>query len=205
MKTGKPGVTILLGMAVLIPATAANIVTNGSFETGSFSGWTIAAASCGSDFGITTNPEDAESGIYAAFFNGSCTGSYDSFEQALPTVAGQNYAVSFWIETQGSGARDLLVDWNGTQILNLSGSGTGSYTLYNFIEPSTTSSTMLEFQGYNTSSNPDFVDNVSASELDEPNTSLLLSLGLGLLCVSGSFGASRIGNGTATVRERMPG
>lgn len=99
MKVGRLGVTILFGVAVPIPATAANIVTNGSFETGSFSGWTIAAAPCGSDFGITTNPADAESGIYAAFFNGGCPGSYDSFEQALPTVAGQNYAVSFWIKT----------------------------------------------------------------------------------------------------------
>jgi hypothetical protein len=183
MKTGRLGVATLFGMAVLVPATAANLVTNGGFETGDFTGWTITVASCGSDFGITTNPDDAESGIYAAFFNGSCPGSYDSFQQALPTVAGQNYAVSFWIDTQGSGARDLLVDWNGTQILNLSGSGTGAYTLYTFIEPATTSSTTLEFQGYNTNSNPDFVDNVSASEVDEPSASLLLSIGLGLLCV----------------------
>jgi len=73
--------------------------------------------------------------------------------------------------------------WNGTQILNLSGSGPGVYTLYNFIEPATTSSTTLEFQGYNTNSTPDFVDNVSASEVDEPSASLLLSIGLGLLCV----------------------
>ena len=182
MKTGRLGVTILFGMAVLVPATAANIVTNGSFETGSFSGWSIAATSCGSDFGITTNPDDAESGIYAAFFNGSCPGSYDSFEQVLPTVAGLNYAVSFWIETQGSAARDLIVDWNGSPILNLSGAGTGAYALYNFIEPATSSGTTLEFLGYNTNSNPDFVDNVSVSVIDEPSTSLLLWIGLGLLC-----------------------
>jgi hypothetical protein len=183
MKTGILGVAILFGTAVSVPAMAANIVTNGSFETGDFTGWTIAAAACGSDFGITTNPVDAESGIYAAFFNGSCTGSYDSFEQALPTIAGLNYAVSFWIETQGSAARDLIVDWNGSPILNLSGAGTGAYAQYNFIEPATSSSTTLEFLGYNTNSNPDFVDNISVSAIDEPSTTLLLSIGLGLLCV----------------------
>ena len=133
MRIASFGVFILFAMAASIPATAASLVTNGGFETGDFTGWTIAAASCGSDFGITTNPVDAESGIYAAFFNGSCPGSYDSFEQSVPTIAGQNYAVSFYIETQGSAARDLIVDWNGNPILNLSGAGTGAYVRYNFI------------------------------------------------------------------------
>ena len=183
MKIGRLGVGVLCGMAVLMPATAANIVTNGSFETGDFTGWNIAATSCGSDFGITTNPADAESGTYAAFFNGSCPGSYDSFQQAEPTVAGQNYAVMFWIETQGSGPRDLIVDWNGAPILNLSGAGTGAYTLYKFTEPTTSSSTVLEFQGYNTNAIADFVDNVSVSEVDEPSATFLLSMGLGLLCI----------------------
>jgi hypothetical protein len=182
MRIGRLGTGILFGIAVLVPAAAANIVTNGGFESGDFTGWTIAATSCGSDFGITTNPVDAESGNYAAFFNGSCPGSYDSFQQALPTIAGQNYAVSFYIETQGSAARDLIVNWNGAPILNLSGAGTGVYALYNLIEPATTSSTTLEFQGYNTSSTPDFVDNVAVSEVDEPGPPSLLAVGLGMLC-----------------------
>jgi hypothetical protein len=183
MRIASFGVFILFAMAASIPATAASLVTNGGFETGDFTGWTIAAASCGSDFGITTNPVDAESGIYAAFFNGSCPGSYDSFEQSVPTIAGQNYAVSFYIETQGSAARDLIVDWNGNPILNLSGAGTGAYVRYNFIEPATSSSATLEFQGYNTSATPDFVDTVAVSEIDEPGAPSMLALGLGMLCI----------------------
>jgi hypothetical protein len=103
----------------------------------------------------------------------------------VPTIAGQNYAVSFYIETQGSAARDLIVDWNGNPILNLSGAGTGTgaYVLYNFIEPATSSSTTLEFQGYNTSATPDFVDTVAVSEVDEPGAPSMLALGLGMLCV----------------------
>jgi hypothetical protein len=102
---------MLLGIAGLAHATP-NLVANGGFETGDFTNWSIAAATCGSDFGIANNPVDAHSGNYAAFFAGSCPGSYDSFEQALATSPGQLYTVSFWIETNATSdldVRDLQV------------------------------------------------------------------------------------------------
>jgi hypothetical protein len=182
----------LFGMAMLAHAIPINLVTNPGFETGDFTGWNIAAAGCGSDFGITNNAAYVHSGSYAADFAGVCVGSYDSFQQTLATTPAQTYDVSFWIQTKAKPdfpMRDLQVFWDGGQILDLPGAGTGNFVQYDFTETASGSNTILEFQGYN-QPNFDSVDDVSvvASASDPPSvpesrTSLLLSLGLGLLCV----------------------
>jgi len=179
--TSRMATMALLGAAMFAHADAMNLVTNGGFETGTLSGWTIAAAACGSDFGPTTNPDDAHSGNYAAFFAGSCPGSYDSIEQVLATTPAQEYNLTFFIETNGaSGTRDLLVDWNGSQILDLAGAGTGSYAEYMFTEQATGSGTILEFQGFNEAA-ADFVDDISVTAVPEPSMGLPLLLGVRVL------------------------
>ena len=179
----------LLGLAVLAHA-GPNLVANPGFETGDFTNWSFAAASCGSDFGVTTNPVDAHTGNFAAFFAGTCAGSYDSFEQTLATTPADSYDISFWIDTMSSGSdvRDLQVFWNGNLILDLPGPGTNTYQEYVFNDEAATGSTaVLEFRGYNPQT--DFVDDVSvvdnAASVPETGTSLLLFVGLGLVLIRG--------------------
>ena len=73
-----------------------NLVTNGSFETGNFSGWTL-----GGNFGvISAGPQtsvdgNAESGQFAA--NIGAIGSDATLSQAIQTTAGQHYTLTFWL------------------------------------------------------------------------------------------------------------
>lgn len=181
------------GAAMLAYGTPVNLVSNGGFETGDFTSWSLAAApgaGC-SDFGVSNNPIEAHSGTNAAFFQGTCIGSYDAFSQDLATTVGQSYTFDFFIETRAkptAAQRDLQVFWNNGMILDLPGAGTETYTEYTFDEIATGPSTTIQFQGYN-QPNTDFVDDISVVQAagsvaaPEPSTALLLFAGLGLVVV----------------------
>ena len=90
-------VGIILACCILAtPSFADELIANGGFETGNFSGWTTLPASSGSDFGVNSNYPN--SGTKDAFFG--ATGQYnDSIMQTLPTVEGQSYKIDFYLCT----------------------------------------------------------------------------------------------------------
>ena len=87
---------LILGTAVF--ASASNLVQNGSFETGDFTGWTVTGdtsligvcmtSTCPGNF----PPQD---GIYAAFFGP--VGDTATISQNLTTQIGQQYTLSFYL------------------------------------------------------------------------------------------------------------
>ena len=90
------GVGALALAAAATPSNAAELVTNGGFETGNFSGWTL-----GGNTGFTgVDTASAHSGTYGAYFG--AVGSTGTLSQLLNTVAGQTYTVSFWLSNSGS-------------------------------------------------------------------------------------------------------
>ncbi len=176
--------TVLLMVLVLafsssVASASINLVINGGFETGVFSGWSPTPAASGSDFGVSIT--DPHSGSYSAFFDASLD-DYDSISQSIPTTVGETYTFTFWLHNDvGNEPNSFIAQWAGTQVLNLSSVNPFPYTEYSYTETATTSTTMIEFSGTEGtllgSGGTFFLDDVSVTaSIPEPSTLSIWSL-----------------------------
>ena len=161
---------------------SANLLTNGSFETGSFTGWSQGGITA--DTGVSDQSYSdsnffslpPEQGNYFAYL-GQQTGP-GTLSQTVSDSIGKVYTVTGWYAGQGSGYTNYLsITVGGNGLLNLvpgpqdgvwhevTGTfvGTGSDTL---------TITSYEKGGYN------FVDNFSISAVPEPATWTIMLLGV---------------------------
>jgi Carbohydrate binding domain len=131
-------------------ANAVNLVQNGGFETGDFTGWTHTGDANMFD-NVGNDPNFAHSGNFHANL-----GSYPDFGglgQSIATVAGTTYTFSFWLAydvTPDFGDPDASFQalWNGGQVLsitNLTAGGPFDYTLYSFSVLATGASSTIQF------------------------------------------------------------
>jgi hypothetical protein len=136
-------------IAVLLIAFAcqasANLVTNGGFESGDFTGWTQ-GGNTGSTF---VSGGDPNSGTFAADLGPSK--SPGSLSQGLTTVAGAFYDLSFFMFADGGGKGPFgggviffQVFWNGVMIFDTT-NPPSSYQQFAFSVQATGSSTELRF------------------------------------------------------------
>jgi hypothetical protein len=186
-------------------ASAANLVTNGDFETGNFTGWTVTNAASGSNIAVRTIPPGH--GTLGAAFGATGTAS-DSISQILATTPGASYDLSFFYEVGFPGGNPLPPANNKFEVF-FNGVSVGSPLFPQsdvnpgFINPvtitgliATGSMTTLEFQGRNalslstqTSTGYDYLDDVTVTaSVPESGTSALLMV-VGLM---GLIGFNRI-------------
>src|SRR5262245_3989853 len=150
----------------------AELVVNGGFETGNFTGWT--------QFGNTAftgvlGGLVPHSGSFGAFFGP--IGSNGGIFQSLATVPGQTYQLSFWFSSSGGSPTFFQASWAGAALVSLTNPPPSGFTQFSFIVTATAAATDLRFTFRN---DPDFhfLDDVSVvAPVPEP----LSLLGWGLL------------------------
>lgn len=96
------------------PAVATNLVVNGGFETGNFSGWNTQPAPAGSLFSVSAASYTGSNG---ALF-GATSSQHDQIWQNIPTDISSAYTISFWVYNEGTGGDSLRVLWNGAVVYN---------------------------------------------------------------------------------------
>ena len=173
---------LLIGL--LFPAFAnADLVANGNFATGDYTGWNFTPASSGSDFRIGSGAGATPAATYAAYF-GAVGGLDDTLTQTLATTAGQTYNVTFSLLLVTPTSGDLSVTF-GSSALAFLNPGSDTWTTQSFVETATSASTLLTVAGNN---GPDWneITNISVTPATVPLPAaawLLASgmLGLGLI------------------------
>ena len=163
-------VVSLLGLGITQSAKA-NLVVNGGFETGDFTGWTQGGNGGFTGVSGTQNGTAPHAGNFQAFLGP--VGSDGSLTQNLATTGAGTYVIDFWLYNFGGTPSDFSVIWGGTTIFSLTNPGSFPYTEYTFNVTTSTNITALEFDFRN---DPAWyhLDSISVNAPDSGSTVVLL-------------------------------
>jgi hypothetical protein len=125
------------------------MIQNGGFETGDFSYWTLS----GDTNKISVYGGLAHSGSWGALLRTPDGLGYGYISQTVPTVAGQKYLLSLWLDSPSNPTppnhqttpNEFLVVWDGTNCFDQVDIPVIGWTNLLFIVTPTTSSTVLQF------------------------------------------------------------
>jgi hypothetical protein len=185
-------------MAVGASGASAQLVTNGGFESGDLTGWTTSGA-CGEFVWVSSTPYAGvvpqHSGSYGLLAGpyppGICTVSQD-----ISTVAGQSYALDFWLALDWGATSAVITSnytpnffnalWGGTSLTSMTDAAPFAYTHYSYnVTGGAGTSTELAFQFRNDPAGWSF-DDVAVERLATvPEPAGLLLLFTGLIGVAG--------------------
>ena len=178
--TGKYGLYTILAVVSLLgvgitQSARANLITNGGFETGDFSGWTV----LGTDNDVVgaqpfTSPH---SGNFQALF----ASGDNSISQNVTTTPGSSYFVTFWLaaNVRQGGTPSLSVTWGGSNIFSESFTSPFDYAEYTFTVDASSPATQLQFQFSSIFGNVFYLDDISVTTTAVPDGGSTVSL-LGL-------------------------
>jgi len=165
-----------LALAISGPARAVNIVVNGSFETGDFTGWTLGGntgfmgVECpGAPF---AGPGDGNCDVFAGPI-----GSNGTLSQTLATVPGRFYSIDFDFRPDGGTPSFFSAVWDAQPpLFSVTNPAASPYQVLHFGALATASSTSLTF---NFRDDPGFLflDSVSV-QVPEPGSLALLGIGM---------------------------
>ena len=133
-----------------LTVSAPELIQNGGFETGDFTGWTDSNDD-GNNFvddgTLTFGFISPHSGSWFAFFGQYTADGLCTISQTLPTVPGNSYLISLWWTSVdfglGTVPDEFKVVWNGMTLLDQINTGAFDWTNQRYIVPATSSSTTL--------------------------------------------------------------
>jgi len=142
-----PVIASVFSILLAAGSARADLIVNGGFETGDFTGWEIWMAPLGSMFGLSNDANLAHTGNYSFYFAG-LGGEPDAIYQIVPTVAGQQYRLTFWLNYDSTFGERFRVSWEGTTVLELTPvEMTNGWKEYTLQLTATASGSELRFAG----------------------------------------------------------
>lgn len=153
------------------------LVSNGGFETGNFSSWIVPPSVPNQSIFRIGSGAAAHSGNFYASFGSQQT---QYIGQILPTVAGGEYELNFWLRRGSIGFGSFYVRWEGQVVFNqvLINSDFATWHEYTFPLHSNITGSFLEF-GQNYFPGEFQIDDVSVVQVPAPGAAAVLG-GAGL-------------------------
>jgi hypothetical protein len=125
----------------LCDAVQGNLVMNCGFETGLLSPW-VRTEAVHDSIGIIV--EFANSGDLDVAFNAT-GGATNSLVQTLATIPGQFYTFSLFEDADFDPNGQFFIDWNGANLLTITGQEIITYQFHTFTVMATSTSTDIRF------------------------------------------------------------
>jgi hypothetical protein len=170
---------LLVTLIVVVTASelqASQLIVNGSFETGDFSGWTLSG-----NPGITVTNFSPRSGNFDVDFYDFSPDSILS--QSVATVPATFYTLDYWLQNLGGPTNDFAAQWNGVDVPGsvINNNGPFGYTEFSFNVLAASATSTVTFRGYQSQAAfllDDITLTGAAAATPEPSTLMLLGTGL---------------------------